>query len=44
MQIEISTDRRIKGHEALAILGADYIALRVAVRLFQRESITIQWR
>jgi len=29
---------------ALAILVADYIALRAAVRLFQRESITIQWR
>jgi ABC-2 type transport system permease protein len=29
---------------ALAILVVDYLALRVAVRLFQRESIAIQWR
>jgi len=29
---------------ALVILAVDYIALRAAVRLFQRESITIQWR
>lgn len=28
----------------LVILTVDYIALRVAVRLFQRESITIAWR
>jgi ABC-2 type transport system permease protein len=29
---------------ALVILAVDYIALRAAVRLFQRESITIGWR
>ena len=29
---------------ALVILAVDYIALRAAVHLFQRESITIQWR
>ena len=29
---------------ALVILAVDYVALRAAVRLFQRESITIGWR
>ena len=29
---------------AMAIGIADFVALRVAVRLFQRESIIIQWR
>jgi len=29
---------------ALVIIGADIVALRAAVHLFQRESIAIQWR
>ncbi len=29
---------------ALGIAGVDIVTLRIAVRLFQRESITLAWR